>query len=519
MGIKKAAFIVTILLASIFAFSAASSVHAVELIRTVRVGDYPLGIAYDSGNGEIYVANSASDTVSVISDKNNTVVANIPVGVDPSGAAYDSAKGEIFVCNKQDNSVSIISDTNNAVIATVQVGDGPCAIAYDSGKGLVYVCNSGSNTVSVIADSTNAVALTIPVGSNPSGIAYDSGKGEIFVADFGNAGMLVEGAVSNSDTVSVISDATNTVIANITVGNSPCGMAYDPAKNEVFVYNSGGNGSIPYISVILDSNNTVIANLESVPVAPKFVGVPIANEPNIIGDAVSPNGGVVYDAGKGEIFVGDDAVYGNEQRVLAISDSNNSAVATVPVVMPMAMAYDSSKGEIFVTDSYYGYGAISDTVTVISDSPPLVAPSVLPSSGNVDLGQAITLAASQITTGVPPYTYQWFSEAPDASFYSLIGNATSPSYDFATSTSTVTGNWTFMLQVTDATRAAVNSTATQVTVNAPTPTPPPTKTVNGLGAEDLAVAAVAVILAAVVIVTLLLRKERTEKRKTKENQT
>ena len=63
-----------------------------------------------------------------------------------------------------------------------------------------------------------------------------------------------EGAVSNSDTVSVISDTTNTVVAKITVGNSPCDIAYDPAKNEVFVYNSGGNGSAPYISLISDSN-------------------------------------------------------------------------------------------------------------------------------------------------------------------------------------------------------------------------------------------------------------------------
>ena len=36
------------------------------------------------------------------------------------------------------------------------------------------------------------------------------------------------------NTVSVISDATNTVLANVTVGNPPRGVAYDSAKGEVF---------------------------------------------------------------------------------------------------------------------------------------------------------------------------------------------------------------------------------------------------------------------------------------------
>jgi YVTN family beta-propeller protein len=42
-------------------------------------------VAYDSGKGEVFVTNSYSGNVSVISDANNTVVASIPVGTDTSG--------------------------------------------------------------------------------------------------------------------------------------------------------------------------------------------------------------------------------------------------------------------------------------------------------------------------------------------------------------------------------------------------------------------------------------------------
>jgi hypothetical protein len=170
------------------------------------------------------------------------------------------------------------------------------------------------------------------------------------------------------------------------------------------------------------------------------------------------------------------------------------------------MAYDSGKGEIFVADTWWSWGSLSmsDTVTVISDSPPLVAPSVLPFSMSVDLGQGVTLSCNQMTTGAPPYRYQWFSEAPNASSYSLIDNATSPNYDFATSKTTVTGNWTFMLQVTDATGAGVNSTATTVAVN--TPPPPPNPPHRGLSIIDVISIAVAVIVLGLVALTWIMRK-------------
>jgi outer membrane protein assembly factor BamB len=118
---------------------------------------------------------------------------------------------------------------------------------------------------------------------------------------------------------------------------------------------------------------------------------------------------------------------------------------------------------LHVTDST-GAAVNSTAVTVLVDSA-LAAPSVTPSPGTVNQGQISSLSSSAVTTGTEPYMYQWFSEAPGASSYSLINGATSSSYNFVTSTSTATGVWSFILQVTDSTGAAVNSTAATVTVS------------------------------------------------------
>ena len=82
--------------------------------------------------------------------------------------------------------------------------------------------------------TTTVGAATITVGPRPGGVAFDSNKNEIFVANFG------------SSTVSVISDATNTVTANITVGTGPGGVAFDSNKNEIFVTNYG-SGTVSVI--------------------------------------------------------------------------------------------------------------------------------------------------------------------------------------------------------------------------------------------------------------------------------
>ena len=176
---------------------------------------------------------------------------------------------------------------------------------------------------------------------------------------------------------------------------------------------------------------------------------------------------------KAEVFV---ANYGSG-TVSVISDSVNGVVATVPVgTEPWGVAYDSGKGEVFVAN----YG--SNTVSVMSDSQILVPPSVSASPGSVDQGQTSSLTSTAVTIGASPYTYQWFSEAPGVSSYSLISGATLTSYNFVTTSSTTTGTWFFILQVTDSTGAVASSNATSVTVDAA-----PTVTIAPVGPLTLTV--------------------------------
>ena len=105
----------------------------------------PWGIAYDPSNGYIYVADTGSNTVSVIDGANNTVIATIPVGRGPSGVVYDPSNGYIYVTNYFSDSVSVIN--GKTVIATIPVGSRPAGVVYDPSNGYIYVANAVSGTV------------------------------------------------------------------------------------------------------------------------------------------------------------------------------------------------------------------------------------------------------------------------------------------------------------------------------------------------------------------------------------
>jgi YVTN family beta-propeller protein len=304
-------------------------------------GTGPYGVAYDSGKGELFVADYDTNNVSVINDSTNRIVTNIPVGWSPEGVVYDSGRGEIFVTNSVTNNVSVISDTTNTVVATIGVGPWPSGLAYDSGKGEVFVANFDARNMSVINDLTDRVILNIPVGDSPKGVAYDSGKGEIFVAN------------EYSDNVSVINDSTDRAAASIPVESTPMGVAYDGLKGEVFVADNGAST----LSVISDRTNNVVkeVNVGSYPV------------------------GVADDGGKGEIFV----VNGQDNTVSVVSDTNNVVSRTIAVGSnPAFPAYDMSNGYVYI--SSYGDGAIS-----------------MLSAGPMPPTYAVTFSERGLTSGTP----------------------------------------------------------------------------------------------------------------------
>lgn len=282
---------------------------SLSVLATIPVGSEPIAAAYDSANGDVYVADYNSTNVSVVS---GTSLANtVPVGTAPNAVAYDSANGDVYVVNVDSLDVSVLSGTS--LVGTVAVGYDPVSATFDASNGYVYVVNAGSSNVSVLSGAS--LAGSVGVGLDPSSATVDAANGDVYVTNYG------------SNTVTVISGTS--VVGTVPVGTQPVAAAYDGANSDVYVANEGSSN----VSVLSGASIVGTVAVGSLPIS------------------------VTFDSANGYLYVVNQGSSSDNVSVL----SGTSAVASVLVgSTPSSATFVSANGYLYVTDSG------SDEVSVVS---------------------------------------------------------------------------------------------------------------------------------------------------------
>lgn len=174
------------------------------VVATVRVGANPQGVAVDPALNTFYVITerfaggnqpaTGANLVSVIDASTRTVTHTIPAGTGPRGVAVDTREHVVYVANFWESTVSMIDARPRAVVAAVPVQSisASGALAVDPGTRTAYVVNERGDSVAVIDGSARAVSDTVPVGPGTRGVAVDPGTHTVYVTN------------SDAGTVSVI---------------------------------------------------------------------------------------------------------------------------------------------------------------------------------------------------------------------------------------------------------------------------------------------------------------------------
>jgi YVTN family beta-propeller protein len=96
-------------------------------------------VAFDSAHNRTYVANSGSDTISVINTNTNTVVGSrIRVSGTPFGA-FDPRPKIMYVTSLSSGLVSLIDTNTNTVVGAQTLGPRASGIAFDPRHERMYV--------------------------------------------------------------------------------------------------------------------------------------------------------------------------------------------------------------------------------------------------------------------------------------------------------------------------------------------------------------------------------------------
>ena len=193
---------------------------------SITVGNDPRGVAYNSDDDLIYVANYGDDTVSVINGVSYSVTKVITGVVGANGVAYDSNHRLVYVTNQSIGMLTVISATTNTIVETTPVGGKPNGVAYNPTANKIYVANYGGNSVTVLDGDTRALitTVTVPGETEPAHIAVNPGTNKAYVTYHG------------SGKVGVIDGGNTNAISTIDIYSAgPYGITVDTVRHLIYV--------------------------------------------------------------------------------------------------------------------------------------------------------------------------------------------------------------------------------------------------------------------------------------------
>jgi YVTN family beta-propeller protein len=120
----------------------------------------------------------------------------------------DGVRGTVWVTDRLLNRVGAFDAATGLNEANIPVGVNPIGIVAPKHTGKVYVSNENSNTVSVVSKESLSVVATIGAGSRPHHMIASKGGDRVYVAEFGQ------------NTVAVIDTAIDAVVNRCVAGPS-----------------------------------------------------------------------------------------------------------------------------------------------------------------------------------------------------------------------------------------------------------------------------------------------------------
>jgi YVTN family beta-propeller protein len=187
-----------------FAYVAEAAANALAIVdanarkvtATIAVGPGPTSVALDLAQTPnlLYVADSGGRSVSVVDPTAQQVRATIPVGLHPAGIAValpgtgiaeaEPDDAEVYVANSGSDTVSVISTKQRQVITTIAAPGGPLGITIPQTGGVAYV-STRAGTVLALSLATHQLAgVVLRTSSRPLGtMDYDAVTGQVYVPD------------------------------------------------------------------------------------------------------------------------------------------------------------------------------------------------------------------------------------------------------------------------------------------------------------------------------------------------
>lgn len=400
---------------------------------------------------QVYVANSLSNTVSVINTPDNTPGPTIPVGSSPTGVAITPNGQFVYVTNRTSGTMSKIDTASNTVVATITGLSSPQGVAVSADGVSVYVVANGSLSLVRYSVATNAVtgSFSLPPGTPVDVAITPNGQFAYVVDQSQNRCSLYPINLATNSVLTSTACASDSLIGAVG-GSFPRAVAMRPDGQ--FVYDTAfSDGALQVVRV---SDNSYSGG--------GCVGIPGCIFGGPIGVAISSDGHFAFTANSSQ----------NSVSIFPLDP-----VSGLPTSLPTRVVLPSSPKRLGVTADgnrlYVTHDPGSVSVIDLKATPPAVIKTI--AVGSFPLGIAVSPLAS---SGEPPPPPPPSPPVLNASLAAAPGTVTVGQTIIVTMNVSNTGG----SAASDATASSLSTSGTGAVTKTSGPTPGPT-TIGPAGSQ------------------------------------
>jgi DNA-binding beta-propeller fold protein YncE len=196
----------------------------------VPVGSNPIGVAVIPRLHLAVVANnggSGTGTASIVDESQLSVTQTVSTGSGPIGAAADEATAEVAIANSVSNSVTVVNAVTGGT-STISSGQRPLAVAFNYVNHQLAVAASTSNSVGISNGISGSTTQSFSV-TGPTSVVYDpvtTDCGSNINGTTANTTGCFLAVSSTGNSVNVI-DPINSLQTAFRVGINPTAIAYN----------------------------------------------------------------------------------------------------------------------------------------------------------------------------------------------------------------------------------------------------------------------------------------------------
>jgi DNA-binding beta-propeller fold protein YncE len=214
----------------------AGHIGVFNLDTLAQVGDIPgvsaHGGAVDTATGHGF---ATSKPVTMYDAKTFAILKKIDVEGNPDGYLNDAYNHRFYVLSHSEPNITVLDDKDGSILGTINIGGAPEQAATD-GHGKIYVDIEDKDAIAVI--DANAMKMTgkydlSSKGGGCAGLALDAKNGILFAACRDKNNMII------------VSAADGHIITDLPIGNGCDGATFNPDTMEAF--SSQGDGTLTVI--------------------------------------------------------------------------------------------------------------------------------------------------------------------------------------------------------------------------------------------------------------------------------